>query len=103
MKNIDDLIADFLEMKIADESNEIVFTDEAKTLIHEIAERCKGIPLVKQTQEAANEYAADMSPEDIYKDMLYKIVKAPTRLHMIASARLLIPIIDRKLRGECKE
>lgn len=36
--------------------------------------------------------------EQVYFDMLCKIVDAPTTLHMKCSARMLIPIIDRKLR-----
>lgn len=33
-----------------------------------------------------------------YYDMLRKIVDAPTTLHMKCSVRMLIPIIDRKLK-----
>lgn len=100
MKNIDELITDFIEMGHLNDRDEVVFTDEAKELIHEIAERCKNMPLVSKTQEEADKFAADMSPEDIYWHMLYKIIEAPTHLHMIASTYMLIPLIDRKLRGE---
>lgn len=31
--------------------------------------------------------------------MLYKIAEAPTRLHIRVSVRMLIPIIDQKLRS----
>lgn len=50
------------------------------------------------TFEQAEEYAKDLSAEQMYVDMLVKIVKAPTTLHMKCSARMLIPIIDRKLK-----
>lgn len=40
----------------------------------------------------------DLSAEEVYYDMLRKIVDAPTTLHMKCSVRMLIPIIDRKLR-----
>lgn len=72
-------------------------------LIHEISEKCKGIQIVEQTREQAEEYAKDLSAEEVYYDMLSKIVDAPTTLHMKCSVRMLVPIIDRKLkeRGDC--
>lgn len=60
--------------------------------------KCKGIQIVEQTREQAEEYAKDLSAEEVYYDMLRKIVDAPTTLHMKCSVRMLIPIIDRKLR-----
>lgn len=60
--------------------------------------KCKHIQIVEQTREQAEEYAKDLSAEQVYVDMLCKIVDAPTTLHMKCSVRMLIPIIDRKLR-----
>lgn len=100
MKNTDDMIADLMEMVDIKTDNLVVFSDEAKQLIHNIAEKCSSIPIVQKTREQAEEYARDLSAEQVYTDMLYKIVKAPTRTHMLMAARLLIPIISRKLKGE---
>lgn len=94
---IDELMEKLLEEPVAD-NNEIVFTSRAVELIHEISEMCKGIQIVEQTREQAEEYAKDLSAEEVYYDMLCKIVDAPTTLHMKCSVRMLIPIIDRKLR-----
>lgn len=85
---IDELMEKLLEEPVVD-NNEIVFTSRAVELIHEISEKCKGIQIVEQTREQA---------EEVYYDMLRKIVDAPTTLHMKCSVRMLIPIIDRKLR-----
>ena len=41
-------------------------------LIHEISEKCKGIQIVEQTREQAEEYAKDLSAEQVYVDMLYE-------------------------------
>lgn len=100
MKKLDDMITDLLDMDLIKDDEKIVFSDEAKELIHSIAEKCKKIPLINKTNDKAEEYAVGLSAEDIYIDMLHKIVEAPTRIHMEMSARLLIPIIDRKLREE---
>lgn len=94
---IDELMEKLLEEPVVD-NNEIVFTSRAVELIHEISENCKGIQIVEQTREQAEEYANDLSAEEVYYDMLRKIVDAPTTLHMKCSVRMLVPIIDRKLK-----
>lgn len=99
MGKLDDMIMELLEMDIA-QGNSIVFSEESKMLIHQIAEKCQNISVVEETQERAEKYAEEMSAEEVYIDMLHKIVAAPTRIHMLMSARLLIPVIDRKLREE---
>lgn len=99
MKKLDDMIADLLDMDIVKADNKVFFSNEARQLIHEIAEKCSTIPIVDDTREQAEEYARGLSAEQVYTDMLYKIVEAPTRIHMRVSARMLIPIIDQKLRN----
>ncbi len=94
---IDEMIADLLEMVVVEPDNSIVFSAGAKRLIHNIAEKCSSIPIVQETQEQAEEYARGLSAEQVYTDMLYKIMEAPTKIHMRMSARMLIPIIDQKL------
>ena len=95
---IDKMVEELLGMDIVKSDNTVTFSNEAKQLIHEIAEKCSIIPIVDETREQAEEYARGLSAEQVYTDMLYKIVEAPTRIHMRVSARMLIPIIDQKLR-----
>ncbi|RHA05607.1 hypothetical protein DW951_03935 [Agathobacter rectalis] len=94
---IDELMEELLEEPVVN-NDEIVFTSRAVELIHEISEECKGIQIVEQTREWAEEYAKNLSAEEVYYDMLRKIVDAPTTLHMKCSVRMLVPIIDRKLK-----
>ena len=90
---------DTLMLQFADSATALKDTmHEMATLIHEISEKCKGIQIVEQTREQAEEYAKDLSAEEVYYDMLRKIVDAPTTLHMKCSVRMLVPIIDRKLK-----
>lgn len=95
---IDEMIEKLLDMDIVRDNNTVIFSDKAKQLIHEIAEKCNSIPIVNETQEQAAQYGEGFTAEQIYVDMLYKIVDAPTRIHMRMSARMLIPVIDKKLR-----
>lgn len=95
---IDGMIEALLNEPVVNDDNTITFTSRAIQLIHDTAESCQTIPIVEKTQEQAENYAKDLTAEQVYFDMLCKIVDAPTTLHMKYSARMLIPIIDRKLR-----
>lgn len=53
---------------------------------------------MQKTKEQAEDYAKELSAEQVYLDMLVKIVDAPTEIHMKMSAKMLIPIISRKLK-----
>lgn len=97
-KSIDDLICNLLEEDIIGANNEIVFTERSIELIHKIAEKSNNTQIVRKTQEQAEEYAKNLTAEQIYLDMLRKIVEAPTNIHMEMSARMLIPLIDKKLQ-----
>lgn len=99
MNKIDDKVAVLLELPLPEENGAIQLTDAHKELIHEISEMCNSIPLVQDTKEQAEKYAEGVTAEQVYVDMLHKIVEAPTRLHMRAAVRMLIPVIDRKLKG----
>lgn len=98
MKNIDDMIEELLDAVDIKDDNTIAFSDESKQLIHDISQICKDFDIVKQNAEKSEEYAKGLTAEQIYIDMLNKIVAAPTRLHMLMSARMLIPVINKKLQ-----
>jgi len=97
MKQIDDLVIELLEIRSDPESD---FTEKEKELIHNIAEMCEKIKMVRDTKEQGILYTDGMRAKDVYEDMLYKIVKAPTAIHMKMAVRMLIPVLDRKIREE---
>ena len=99
---IDDLICDLLNEPSMQEDDSVVFTDKALELIHEIAEKCRDIPVAKESQKRMEEYAAGLSAGEVYVDMLMKIAAAPTTVHMRMSARLLAPIISEKIKNSRK-
>ncbi len=98
MRDIDEMVERLLDMDIIGEDNSITFTDEAKKLIHEISERCMDATLIVENKDRIDQYGEGLSAEEVYVDMLHKIVDAPTSMHMRMTVRLLIPIIDQKLR-----
>lgn len=89
---IDDLIYELLEEPVVQEDNSIVFTSRSIELIRNT------ISIVKKTQHEREEYAKGLSAEEIYIDMLIKIVAAPTSIHMRLAPKILIPIISQKLK-----
>lgn len=97
--DIDEMVSQLLDMELAGEDGRITFSKEAEMLIHQIAEKCSTVPIVQETQDQVEKYAQGLSAEQIYIDMLEKIVQAPARIHMRVAVRMLIPIIDRKIRG----
>ena len=99
MGNLDDMIMELLEMDIAQE-NSIVFSEESKELIHQIAEKCQNISVVEETRDQAEKYAEEMSAGEVYIDMLHKIVAAQTIILFLMYARLLFTVIDRIFREE---
>lgn len=102
---INELINSLLDMELIDDNGKVDFTDKARKLIHIIAEKCRETTIYKKAVIKSEEYAKTMSAEDMYKDMLLKIVGADTRYEMIVTTRLIIPLIDDKLvkEGETNE
>lgn len=101
MNDIDKMIEQLLDMEITEDDNEkFKLSEEQKEIIHEIAERCNEIPIVSENKERAEQYGECLTAEQVYIDMLDKIVNAPTRIHMRMSARMLIPVMDKKLQEE---
>ncbi len=96
MKDVDEMVKSLLHMDVI-KDGWISFTDEAKQLIHAIAEECKDFRIVADNMGKLEEYMEGLSAEDVYVDMLYKVAHAPTRLHMVMSAYLLITAVDWKL------
>ena len=95
---IDEMVEQLLDMDMIKEDNSVKFSEDAKRLIHEIAEECK--EFYEATKDRSEGYGDGLTAEQVYVDLLHKIVNAPTSLHMRMSARILIPIIDLKLREE---
>lgn len=99
MQDVNSMIEKLLEMDIIGEDDSITFTDEAKQLIHEMAEKCSKLSMVTRNKEKAESYGKELSAEDVYADMLNKMVEAPTAMHMMMAPRMLIPIIDQKIQN----
>lgn len=79
------------------------FKSEQIEMIRDLANDCKGSGLYEATKDQRAEYVVGLTPEQMFQDMIFKIVEAPTTIHMLATIRLLIPAIYEKIQEELKE
>lgn len=115
LKNKDDFNA--MMLSLMDEidaynsysSENILFSDKAKSLIHEMAEYARNSKYYKKISETdawineQNSYieaAMKTTVSRVYYDMLYKIAAAPTFIHAELAPLALIPVIDDMLQCE---
>lgn len=99
-RNLDDMVSDLLEMRLSGQGEEAAFTDDMKQLIHKIAEKCREISIIEETQDMARDYAKGLTAQQVYVDMLHKIADAPNTIYMRMAALMLIVVIDQKLAEE---
>ena len=95
---MNDKIIELLELGIMDDEGKVTFTNESENLIYEIAKECRNLPIYQANKEKVKGYAEGMTAEEVFVDMLYKIAEAPIRLYAAAAAKMLIPVIDDKLK-----
>ena len=63
--------------------NTVEFSEEAKKLIHEVAEKCRKLPVYKDNIDKADIYKADITAGEIYLDMCLKIVMQANRKRVL--------------------
>ena len=73
---------------------------EFRTKINEIAVVCRKNIMCQSTKKESKEFAKGMSSYDVYTHLLYKVNTAPTYMHLMASVKLLMPILSDKLEEE---
>lgn len=95
--NVTEQIADLIEQIEIKDGNPVL-TDEVRAMVHEIAGICEKSPAYQKNLGRAWKYSEGLTAEEVYLDMIYKVGKAPTHIHAEASAILLMPVLDRKLR-----
>ena len=82
---------DVIEIK----DNEYIFSDSSIELIKNLSVLCKETNLYKNNEQS-DVIFSNMTASDVLTQIMIKIASAPTRLHMISSIILLIPIVEQK-------
>lgn len=99
---LDQKIEKIIEIVEINESGPI-FTDAAKEEIKAAAVMAKETGIYKREAEKYPERFKTGKAGDLYIEMLSKIVDAPTRMHMLAVPRLMLPAISDALEREENE
>lgn len=60
-------------------------------------------PYLPAKQRKVNTYKDGMTAKQVYIDMCFKIVNAPTQIHMMMAPKLILPVIDDLLQAELSE
>lgn len=82
-------------------SSPITFTAESLALVMETAELCNQIPSVPSTMSQAEDYALNMTAEQVYLDILSKIVNGSSIVHMNDfNVYALVPVLKEKIEQE---
>lgn len=75
------------------------FLDRNAQLIFEIENIIKdGTKIIDDRKDSYMELAGIVPAEQVYLDLLLKVAEAPTKIHIMACIKNLIPIIADKLR-----
>ena len=82
-------------------SSPIEFSADATALVAETASLCNEITAVQDTMAQARVYAQSMTAEQVYFDVLTKIVDGSTIVHMNDfSVYALVPVLKEKIEAE---
>lgn len=95
-----DLIIELLGIAEVAEDGTVDFTDRAKEIIMDLAEKYRETPIYKQARKETPEWVGTATAAEIYIQMCDRIVEAPTTVHMIYSTKILIPILWKKIQEE---
>jgi hypothetical protein len=95
-----DLIIELLGIAEVTEDGTVDFTDRAKEIIMDLAEKYRETPIYKKSKKETPEWVGSATAAEIYIQMCDRIVEAPTIMYMISSTKILIPILWKKIQEE---
>lgn len=95
-----DMIIELLGIAEVAEDRTVDFTDRAKEIIMDLAEKYRKTPIYEQAKKETPEWVKTATAAEIYIQMCDRIVEAPTVTHMIFSTKILIPILWKKIQEE---
>lgn len=97
-----DLFVELLGISEVTQGNKVEFTDRAKEIIEELAEKYRETPIYKQAKKKEPEWVKTATAEEIYIQLCDRIIEAPTTLHMLIAPKILLPILHKKIQEEEK-
>ncbi len=95
-----DMVIELLGIAEVAEDGTVDFTDRAKEIIMDLAEKYGKTPIYEQAKKETPEWVNTATAAEIYIQMCDRIVQVPTVSHVIFSVKILIPILWKKIQEE---
>lgn len=95
-----DMIIELLGIAEVVEGNTVKFTDRAKEIIMDLAEKYRETPVYKQSRKETPEWVKTATAAEIYIQLCDRIVEAPSVIHMMIAPKILLPILWQKIQDE---
>lgn len=95
-----ELVIELLETADIAGDGTVNFTGRAKEIIMDLSEKYRKTYLYKRAEEEMPEWVDTATAAEIYIQMCERIAEAPTIMHMFSAAKILIPIIWKKIQKE---
>ncbi len=94
---IDKEIGELAALDIVDPEEQVTFTPEATRYIHALAEKCKVVPKVITSKDAAAAYAGGMTADAIYLEVRNRYNSEQSSITGAITLRDLLPILESKI------
>ena len=100
---IEDNIEKLFELPLTEYNGKIKLTKEHIDILHQISKTYSNTDFIKRAKKKIKIYSSKMTVEEVYMDMLTKIINAPSSLHMKAVVKLFATVIDDKIKRSKKD
>ena len=94
---IDKEIGELAALDIVDPEEKVTFTPEATSYIHALAAKCKVIPKVIASKDAASAYAGSMTADAIYLEIRNRYNSEQSSITGSITLRDLLPVLESKI------
>lgn len=95
-----DMIIELLGIAEVAEGNTVQFTNRAKEIIMDLAEKYRETLVYKQSRKETPEWVKTATAAEIYIQLCDRIVEAPSVIHMMIAPKILLPILWDKIQAE---
>lgn len=95
------LMVEFIDNAVLDKDGNLTgFTDRGKAIIREIADYARSNPLYEKTKEEREQYCSHgPTADNVYVDMLLKVLNAPFTIYRDMTVLMLMPVLDQLING----
>lgn len=83
---MEEKIIKILELVQTKDDGTVEFSEESKKLIHEVAEKCRILPIYQQNKEKVNTYKDGMTAKQVYIDMCCTCFLSHAPLYILSSS-----------------